>query len=88
MNHNFVIIEHHSGGDHELFLNAQGPGARKASEGFTWHKNECRWWVPIANAAKWVTVNDQLMHGGNISGEFILDLVRNADSPPPAEESS
>ena len=80
---NYVMIEHHSGGgDHELFLNALGPGARKASEGFTWHKEECKWWVPIANVAKWVTVHDEAIREDTISDDFILDLVRNADRPP------
>ena len=38
----FVIVSGHSTGDHELFLNALGPGARKAPEGFTFHKNGCK----------------------------------------------
>ena len=78
---NYVIIENHSVGDHELLLNALGPGARAASEGFTRHKTDGNWWVPIANVAKWVTVNDKAINEDTMSDQFILDLVRNADRP-------
>ena len=65
---------------HELVLNALGPDARKACEGFIL-TGGC-WWVTVANVAKLVAVNDQAVREVDVSDDFILDLVRNADRPP------